>query len=106
MAGFYIKNNKTWGYYGTLFRDGSFYDDAQFSKATAESTPIINYLTKTFGFTPQKTVRRVASDNLETYKWEKNGKMFSLSVSKGSDVKTGASYSTLSILCLDENFLR
>ncbi|MHA4894831.1 hypothetical protein ACXZ1K_08775 [Pedobacter sp. PWIIR3] len=104
VAGFYIKNNITWGYYGTLFRDGSFYDDANFSKAAEESTPILKNLTNRFGFGPEKTVTGSSPNIVEVYTWKKNKKSVILSI--GKSTYNGANTSVLYVSSFDERYLR
>jgi hypothetical protein len=105
LTGFYVKNNKTWGYYGTIKMID---DDAGYTAGTKKIAELVSTLTATFHFSPvEKTTDVSIKDwpgRATVYTWFKNNKIVTLTSSNISN--KGLYYSSISINSFDNNLAK
>jgi|GEM_PF-1406755 len=109
-TGFYMINNKIWGYYGTVL--SLYVDDANYSVGTKKTDNIVNTLTSEFQFKPteevaESTTKSQGADfytKTISYIWKKYNKTVSVVFSKSNYL--GDNLSSLSIVGKDEDLLK
>ncbi|PKA83896.1 hypothetical protein ATE92_2065 [Ulvibacter sp. MAR_2010_11] len=109
LIGFYIKNNRTIGYYATIFGvfDRIVYTD---ESALAKVNEIKSDLIAKLGFEPTEKITETPtagyiSNTMTTYVWEKNDKMIALYYSKLVNA-AGGDYFYFMISSIDQNLAR
>ncbi|WP_034258657.1 hypothetical protein [Altibacter lentus] len=109
LIGFYIKNNRTIGYYATIFGvfDRIIYTD---ETALVKVNEIKNELIAKLGFEPAEKITETPtagyiSNTMTTYVWEKNDKIIALNYSKLVNA-AGGDYFYFMISSIDQNLAR
>lgn len=104
MMGFYIQDERLYGYYGRIFVGA---DNSSFSKSKNKTSAIVQRLDSFFGFKGVEIKESISSKNTSgiktTYTWERNGKM--LKLEERCETLKGVSYGGIWIYSQDKKFL-
>jgi hypothetical protein len=103
LTGFYIRNNKTWGYYGTIQFNTN--DDANHTSGAKKLSEVLSTIKATLHFDPVEKNTDISFKDWPgkstVYTWSKNNKIITLSFMAQSNL--GAYYSTVFISSFDGN---